>query len=119
AVRTPIAGQLFVSPEDLLYEDICFRQAVEIPFRIEQPVDVVDSQSSDLAFVDELQHVFVRGLEDLVPFGANPDQLTYIEEAAVINTVGRFPPMREAIMLARKDSVDSIRAEILTACRER
>src|SRR5262249_49117152 len=85
---------------------------IEIAFRIQQPVDVIDSQSSDLACFDQSQHVLMHSVKNVFAFGAESDQVADVEKPAVIDAVCGFAPVGEPVVLSRKNSIKSFYAEI-------
>src|SRR5215510_1476738 len=84
---------------------------IEIAFRIQQPVDVIDSQSSDLACFDQSQHVLMHSVINIFAFGAESDQVADVEKPAVIDAVCGFAPVGEPVVLSRKNSIKSFYAE--------
>ena len=99
SVRAPIARQLFVPGENFFRDHINVRQSVEVAFRIEQTIDMIDSQSSDFSFFDELQRVLMCCVEDVITLGPQSDQLADVEKPPVVDSIRSFAPKRQTVML--------------------
>jgi hypothetical protein len=62
-------------------------------------VDVIVAQSRHVTLRDETQHFRVHRLEDLGIFDADRRQFVDVEEAAVVDLVGRDAPVTDAVRL--------------------
>src|SRR5215470_11293765 len=92
---------------------------VKIGFRIEQPIDMVNSQSRDLAFFNKSQDERMYRVKNSLAFCAESDQVADVEEPAVIDAVRGFAPVGEPVMLSRKNSVKGFHAVALRSSCDR
>ncbi len=129
AVHRPVGRQVLEGGGDLLDHEVegtrtaapgdgrhALLQAAEIPGRVVEAVGVIDAQSVDLALGDQLQEQAVRGLEDRLVLDAQRRQIVDIEEAAVVDILGRDAPGGEVIGLQVEQLVQRIEARGLP-CR--
>ena len=71
---------------------------------------MVDAQALDLAFAEQAKQQPVGVLEDLGLFHAHRGQLGDVEEAAVVDLLGRDPPEGQPIGLIVEQRVESVEA---------
>ena len=101
--------QVLVGGEDLLDADPrAWREGSEpgaVAGRVGHAVDVIDAQAVDQAVPDQLTDDAVGGVEDLGVLGPQGDQRVDIQEAAVVELVGRDLPAGEAVGLRVEEGV--------------
>ena len=112
AVDGPAVGCRFGRAKDLLDGDPRVGgdrpQPREVALRVAQSVDVVHAQPVDLAVAHEFSRQSMGVVEDRRAFGAERDERVDVEEAAVVEFVGRRLPTGEAMMLALENRVEPI-----------
>ena len=91
-------------------EQIVFLEPLKVLGRIVEPVGVIDPQPVDLALGQQPQDQAVCGLEDLLALHAQGGQVVDVEEAAVVDLVGRDPPVGQAIALMLEQVVQQVEA---------
>jgi hypothetical protein len=74
-------------------------QPLEVLLRVEQAVDVVDSQAVDAPLPDQFQHQAVCRLEHRRQLDPDAGQLVDLEEPAIIDLFRRHAPVRQAVVL--------------------
>src|SRR2546429_5062808 len=75
---------------------------------------MIDAHAVHLAARHELEEQAMSGLEDRRLFHAQRGQLVDVEEAAIVDVVGRHAPRREAKDLRREQLVQRIEARRIT-----
>ena len=80
----------------------------QVPHRVVQPVDVVDPQAVDVAAHEQVERQAMAFLEDLRILHADRGQLVDVEEAAVVDFVGRGLPVHQPIDLPIEEVVEAV-----------
>src|SRR4051812_47282118 len=70
---------------------------------------MIDAQSTYFAFGRQLQDQLVRRLEHFLSLHRQRRQVVYVEEAAIVDLIGRVRPIRQAIALVRQQVVEQIK----------
>src|SRR5207302_3998863 len=83
---------------------------VEVACGIQQTIGVIDAQGVDASFVDQLEPEPVYGAEDVWVFDANRGQLVDVEEAAIVDLVGRDAPVAQPVSLLRQQLLQTVEA---------
>jgi hypothetical protein len=78
-----------------------------------------DAEACDLALVEQREDELMRCLKNLVALGSKSYQVADVEEAAVIDAVGRLSPVRQPIVLPLENAIHVVITEIFRACRDR
>ena len=126
AVNGPASGHALVAGGDLLGDQVerppraacggfadgrvALLQAAEIAGRVVQPVGVVDAQAVHAPLREQLEDQAMGGLEHRLVLHAQRGELVDIEEAAVVDLVGRDAPVRQAIRLRLEQLVQRVEA---------
>ena len=76
---------------------------------------MVDPQAIDPTALDELEHLAMHALKHFGHLDANRGQLVDVEEAAVVDFVGRDPPIAKTVRLLVEKRLESIEAGWLAA----
>ena len=84
-------------------------QIREIARWIEEPVRVIDAQSSNPTFADQFENKLMSRLKDNRVFGSNRSQFINIEEPAVIDLIRGNTPKTSDDKPARKAAVPTNR----------
>src|SRR5581483_4622257 len=85
-------------------------QVPEISQRIIQPVRVVDPEPIELSLPDEPEDQPGGLLEYLLPLHRDRSEAVDVEKPAVVDLIGRHPPIRKAISLPVQEGVEEIEA---------
>ena len=123
AMHRPVATQRLVAREDFLDQQDKWRghpPAAKVPSaaaasrcsfskysrRQIKPVRVIDAHTGDRALRDQLQQEPVGSIEDLRQFHPDRREIVHVEEAPVIDLLGRHAPEGEAIRLIVQQSIE-------------
>ena len=60
---------------------------------------MIDSQSGNLSFFDELQHVLMGCVEDIITLGPQSDQIGDVEKPSIVDSIRSFAPKHQTVML--------------------
>ena len=124
AIYGPVTRQCLTRRENLLHDDgksvairirrattvDCRAQSLQVPARLEQPVDVIDPKPVDDAISDELQHRSMRRVEHRLALDAQADEIGDVEESPVVEVALRRAPEREHVVLTLQQGEQSCAA---------
>ena len=85
-------------------------QLPQVAPRIEQAIGVVDPQAVHQAAVEQVEHQGVGAFENLRMLDADGRQLVDVEEAAIVDFVGRHAPIGQAIRLLAQQLIQAVEA---------
>jgi len=113
AVRRPVGRERLVVREDLLDDDPgvvadVAAQPREVLLRVVEAVDVVDAQPRQQPGPHQLVHEGVRVAVDALVLDPHRDEPVDVEEAPVVQLLGRDLPERQAEALARQERVEAV-----------
>ena len=115
AVDGPRLRQRFAAREDLLDDDVAIghagarerrTQPLEIRARLEQPVDVVDSQAVDDAVAEQLEHELVHVLEHFRQLDPQAREVVDVEEPPIVDVVAGDAKVRGTPVLLGDDGIE-------------
>ena len=114
AVDGPRLRQRFAAREDFLDDEVAIghagtsercTQPLEIRARLEEAIDVVDSQSVDDALAEQLEHERVRVLEHLRQLDADAREVVDVEEPPIVDVVAGDAKVRGTPVLLGDDGI--------------
>ena len=109
SVRIPVEREQLVSGKYALDDDVDRGQPIKIALGVPQAVNVIDPQASHLAVCNELEHVGVSRLKNILPFNAQTDEIADIEKSPIVDGVGCLTPERQPVMLPGKNLIHGSR----------
>ncbi len=112
----PAPWQLLVPLEDLLHHEVGSAgrliQAVQVALRVSEPVHVVDPQPVQRAVPDQVKDEAMGVSENLLVLRAQPGERLDVEEPPVGELLSGRGPVRQAVVLAAEQLVESVRVAI-------
>ena len=94
SVGTPVARNALGSGKYLFDHNVDCRQPVQITFRVQKAVNVIDPEARHLAAGNKLQYAGVSRVKNILSFDTQADEIRDIAKSPVVDRLGSFTPER-------------------------